>query len=143
MKLHRSGAELFVPDGLPPAGALERTTHLGVSAHQDDLEIMAYHGILEGFSREDRWFTGVVVTDGAGRYLHTVYNVKMGTGDTPLHAALDGYRQVAPEHSSYWAVVGLELEAEMLRRAVVRARAWESRLDAAVDALVAAIGLFR
>lgn len=96
-------------------------------------------------SIDGRYFAEVnrVVTDGAGRYLHTVYNVKMGTGDTPLHAALDGYRQVAPEHSSYWAVVGLELEAEMLRRAVVRARAWESRLDAAVDALAAAIGLFR
>lgn len=59
-------ADLFVPDGAPEAEALARTTHLGVGAHQDDLEIMAAHGILECFGRTDRWFTGVVVTDGAG-----------------------------------------------------------------------------
>jgi LmbE family N-acetylglucosaminyl deacetylase len=46
--------------------ALPRTTHLCVSAHQDDIEIMAYHGIAECFGRSDKWFTGVVVTNGAG-----------------------------------------------------------------------------
>jgi LmbE family N-acetylglucosaminyl deacetylase len=61
-----SGAELFIPDGAPHARALERTTHLGVGAHQDDLELMAYHGILECFQRADRWFTGVTVTNGSG-----------------------------------------------------------------------------
>jgi LmbE family N-acetylglucosaminyl deacetylase len=59
-------AELFVPDGQEPSRALARTTHLAVSAHQDDLEIMAYHGIQACFQREDHWFLGVVVTDGAG-----------------------------------------------------------------------------
>lgn len=66
MKLHRPGAEIFVPDGLAPEAALARTTHLGVGAHQDDLEIFAIHGILECFQRSDRWFSGIVVTDGAG-----------------------------------------------------------------------------
>ncbi|MGE5597865.1 MAG: PIG-L deacetylase family protein [Bacteroidota bacterium] len=66
MKLKNGGAELFVPDGAPEAEALRRTTHLCVAAHQDDLEIMAYHGILECFGRDDRGFLGVVVTDGAG-----------------------------------------------------------------------------
>jgi LmbE family N-acetylglucosaminyl deacetylase len=60
------GAELFVPDGAPAALALARTTHLGIGAHQDDLEIMAYHGILECFQRSDRWFSGVTLTNGAG-----------------------------------------------------------------------------
>jgi hypothetical protein len=59
-------ADLFVPDSTPEAEALARTTHLGVGAHQDDLEFMAAHGILECFARQDRWFTGVTVTDGAG-----------------------------------------------------------------------------
>ena len=49
-----------------PPEALARTTHLCVAAHQDDIEIMAYHGIAECFGRKDRWFTGVVVTNGAG-----------------------------------------------------------------------------
>jgi LmbE family N-acetylglucosaminyl deacetylase len=60
------GAEAFVPDGAPLATALERTTHLGVGAHPDDLEIMACHGILECYQRSDRWFTGVTMSNGGG-----------------------------------------------------------------------------
>lgn len=59
-------AELFIPDGLDAPVALSRTTHMAVSAHQDDLEIMAYHGIQACFQQADKWFLGVVVTDGAG-----------------------------------------------------------------------------
>lgn len=66
MKLSHPNADLFVPDRLEPDAALARTTHLGVGAHQDDLEFMALHGILECFQREDRWFGGVTCTDGAG-----------------------------------------------------------------------------
>lgn len=66
MKLHNSNADVFVPDGLAPDAALARTTHLCISAHQDDIEIMAYHGVAECFGRADKWFTGCVVTNGAG-----------------------------------------------------------------------------
>jgi LmbE family N-acetylglucosaminyl deacetylase len=66
MKFNVSTAEVFVPDGLPVEEALSRTTYLAVGAHQDDLEIMAVDGILKCFQRPDRWFTGVVVTDGRG-----------------------------------------------------------------------------
>ena len=66
MQLKNSTAEIFVPDSQPVSEALARTTHMGVSAHQDDLEIMAFRGIVECFGVEDRWFLGVVVTNGAG-----------------------------------------------------------------------------
>jgi LmbE family N-acetylglucosaminyl deacetylase len=66
MRFHNPGADFFVPDDAAPAEALARTTHLCIAAHQDDIEIMAYHGIAECFGRKDRWFTGVVVTNGAG-----------------------------------------------------------------------------
>ncbi|HKO49327.1 MAG TPA: PIG-L family deacetylase [Polyangiaceae bacterium] len=66
MKLSQNSAQIFVPDQLPLGVALPRTTHLGIGAHPDDLEIMAAHGILECFNSAERWFTGVVVTDGAG-----------------------------------------------------------------------------
>jgi LmbE family N-acetylglucosaminyl deacetylase len=66
MELHNSGAEVYVPDGSPVNVALSRTTHLGVSAHQDDTEIMAYHGILECFGRPDKGFAGLTVTNGSG-----------------------------------------------------------------------------
>ncbi len=46
--------------------ALPRITHLGIGAHQDDLEFMSFHGILECFARDDQWFGGVTCTNGAG-----------------------------------------------------------------------------
>ena len=66
MELHNSGADIYVPDGSAVDAALTRTTHLAVSAHQDDIEIMAYHGILECFGRPGKGFTGVTVTNGSG-----------------------------------------------------------------------------
>jgi LmbE family N-acetylglucosaminyl deacetylase len=66
MKFSRSEADVFVPDGTAPEAALARTTHLCVAAHQDDIEIMAHHGIVACHERADRHFTGVVVTNGAG-----------------------------------------------------------------------------
>jgi len=66
MKLSQESAQIFVPDQSPLGVALPRTTHLGIGAHHDDLEIMAAHAILECFDSAERWFTGVVVTDGAG-----------------------------------------------------------------------------
>jgi LmbE family N-acetylglucosaminyl deacetylase len=66
MKFHLPTAEVFVPDGLSIEQALQRTTHMAVSAHQDDIEIMAAAPILECFQQADKWFTGVVVTDGRG-----------------------------------------------------------------------------
>ncbi len=66
MELALETAEVFVPDGLPAKEALARTTHMAIGAHQDDLEIMAFAGILECFQRDDKWFTGVVVTNGSG-----------------------------------------------------------------------------
>lgn len=59
-------AVLFVPDGAEEENALRRTTHLAISAHQDDIEFMAYAPIAECFGKTDKWFSGVVVTDGAG-----------------------------------------------------------------------------
>ena len=66
MKFSSPTAELFIPDGLPEEQALARTTHIAIGAHQDDLEIMAADGILRCFQQADKWFTGVVVTNGAG-----------------------------------------------------------------------------
>ena len=59
-------ADLFIPDETEPSQALGRTTHLGVGAHQDDLEVMALHGILACYKQPQKWFGGVTVTNGAG-----------------------------------------------------------------------------
>ena len=64
MNFHNANARFFVPDqATEPLG---RITHLGIGAHQDDLEFMAFHGILECFARDDKWFGGVTCTNGAG-----------------------------------------------------------------------------
>ena len=66
MKLHNPTAEIFIPDGQPVPAALKRITHLGIGAHQDDLEFMAFHGIWACYHRDDQWFGGVTCTNGAG-----------------------------------------------------------------------------
>jgi len=64
--LHQSTADIFIPDGKPVEEALSRITHLGIGAHQDDLEFMAFHGILQCHHDDQRWFGGVTCCDGAG-----------------------------------------------------------------------------
>lgn len=68
MKFSRPDADVYVPGeaAITPAAVLARTTHLCVIAHQDDIEINAYQGVTECYGRTDRYFTGVVVTNGAG-----------------------------------------------------------------------------
>ena len=66
MNLHNATAQIFIPDGKPPAEALARVTHLGIGAHQDDLEFMAFHGIKACYHSDAEWFGGVTCTNGAG-----------------------------------------------------------------------------
>ena len=73
MNLHNSNADILVPDGLELQGALKRTSHLGIIAHQDDLEITAFHGILQCYGLPEKWFSGVVCTDGAGSPRSGIY----------------------------------------------------------------------
>jgi LmbE family N-acetylglucosaminyl deacetylase len=66
MRLHQSTARVFIPDQADPSAALKRITRLGVGAHQDDLEFMAFHGILACYRSSEEWFGGVTCTNGAG-----------------------------------------------------------------------------
>jgi LmbE family N-acetylglucosaminyl deacetylase len=73
MKFHMDTAEIYIPDHEPAGKALSRTTHLCFTAHQDDIEIMAAQPILECFQQKDKWFTGVVLTDGRGSPRDGIY----------------------------------------------------------------------
>jgi len=66
IELSKESVDRFVPDGAPEEQALDRTTHLGIGAHADDLEVMALDGIFACFDGDNRWFTGVTMTDGTG-----------------------------------------------------------------------------
>ena len=66
MHLHNPTADVFIPDGQPPDAALSRITHLGIGAHADDLEFMAFHGIAACYDSDTEWFGGVTCTNGSG-----------------------------------------------------------------------------
>ena len=72
-KLNKQGAEMYIPDNIDTEAALKRTTCMAIAAHQDDIEIMAYHGILNCLGKDNEWFFGVVVTDGAGSPRNDIY----------------------------------------------------------------------
>ncbi|MGC6454943.1 MAG: PIG-L deacetylase family protein [Coraliomargaritaceae bacterium] len=58
--------DLFIPDGTTPEDARTRCTHLGIGAHADDLEFMAYHGVSHCYEQANQWFGGITCTDGGG-----------------------------------------------------------------------------
>ncbi len=64
---------MYIPDGTEEKQALARTTHLCIAAHEDDIEFMAYAPIAECFGKKDKWFCGVVVTDGTGSPRNGLY----------------------------------------------------------------------
>ncbi|MEE2809039.1 MAG: PIG-L family deacetylase [Verrucomicrobiota bacterium] len=67
---NQKSSDVFIPDSAPINEALSRTSHLAIGAHSDDLEIMAYHGIVNCYGYGEQvnkdWFTGVTATDGRG-----------------------------------------------------------------------------
>lgn len=73
MQLTQETAQIFIPDQLSVDQALNRTTHLAIAAHQDDIEIMATAPILDCYQKPGLWFTGVVVTDGRGSPRDGIY----------------------------------------------------------------------
>lgn len=66
-------AIIYIPDGTEQNEALKRTTHLCIAAHQDDTEFMAFSPIAECFGSKDKYFCGVVTTDGAGSPRNGLY----------------------------------------------------------------------
>ncbi len=73
MNFYHETAQVYIPDGVAQEQALSRTTDLCIAAHQDDIEIMAFGPTAACYGKADRWFTGVVVTDGAGSPRTGVY----------------------------------------------------------------------
>jgi len=97
-------AEVFVPDGSAPAAALARTTELCLAAHADDIEIMAWPGIAACRGRDDAWFTGVVVNDGAGSPRTGPF---AGHTDAQMRAVRREEQRAAARLGGYSAVVQL------------------------------------
>ncbi|MGA8040668.1 MAG: PIG-L family deacetylase [Acidimicrobiia bacterium] len=158
IELRNVGARWFVPDGAEPDLALERTTHMGLGAHPDDLPLIALHGIDECFDADDRWFLGVTVTDGAGsprsgRYIdHTDAEMARVRAEEEEKAArlggygaavLLGYRsfEVKTRHDSLVGDLITLLEAARPR--VVYTHNLADRHDTHVGVTLAAIDALR
>ncbi|MFZ4484460.1 MAG: PIG-L deacetylase family protein [Chthoniobacterales bacterium] len=104
----RPGIDVFVPSGVPLGEALRGVTHLGVGAHADDLEFMAFPAIAECHRGAGR-FAGVVVTDGAG-------SVRLdGTGVEERRNQRRQEQREAAVIGGYAAVVQLGLSSAELK----------------------------
>ena len=64
---------ICIPDSVSMPEALGRVTHLGVGAHQDEREFMAFQGIAECYGSHELWFGGVTCTDGKGSSRNLAY----------------------------------------------------------------------
>jgi LmbE family N-acetylglucosaminyl deacetylase len=115
MKFHQKSAEVFIPDESPFEAALARTTHLCLAAHQDDIEIMAAAPILECFQQPDKWFTGVVVTDGRGSPRGGIYG---HYSDEEMRLVRFKEQRKAAYLGEYAAQVMLDFPSKMIKSAV-------------------------
>ena len=87
---HRAGVGIFVPGGDDWRVAMGSVTHLGIGAHADDLEFMAYAGIAE-CRAGGGVFGGVTVTDGGGSVGGTADLVAVRRAEQREAAEVGGY----------------------------------------------------
>ena len=112
MKFNNETAELLVPDDEAQERALSRTTHLGIGAHQDDLEIMAYDAIARCYGRSDRWFGGVTCTNGAGSSRTGIY---ADLSDEDMIAVRRGEQRKAAILGQYAVIAQLDYPSSVIK----------------------------
>ena len=117
MELKRKSAQIYVPDGMTAEVGLSRTTHMAIAAHQDDIEIMAIDGILQCFQQSDKWFCGVVVTDGAGSPRDDLYQ---GYTDEQMRAVRILEQKKAAHMGEYSAQVLLDYPSSVIKNPAVK-----------------------
>ena len=115
MNLRNSTANIFIPDGQPVAAAFTRVTHLGIGAHQDDLEFMAFHGIAACFHSEVDWFGGVTCTNGSGSARIGAYEK---FSDAQMMAVRREEQRQAAIVGRYGAMIQLDYPSAVVKDAV-------------------------
>lgn len=103
---------VFIPNEFDAAKALGRTTHMAIGAHPDDLEIMAIHGIGTCYERKDKWFSGVVVTDGANSPRHGKYEK---LSDKQMRDLRLDEQERAAQVGDYSALICLDLQSKTVK----------------------------
>jgi LmbE family N-acetylglucosaminyl deacetylase len=105
-------AQVFVPDGKPVMDALKRITHIGIGAHQDDLEFMAFHGILECFACDVKWFGGVTCSNGSGSSRTGTYRKY---SDTQMMAVRRTEQNIAASVGQYGVMLQLDYPSSAVK----------------------------
>jgi LmbE family N-acetylglucosaminyl deacetylase len=113
MNFHQSSASLFIPDGIPEEVALGRITHLGIGAHQDDLEFMAFHGIVACYNSNENYFGGVTCTNGAGSARTGPY---AGLPDEELQKIRHQEQEAAAVIGHYGVMIQLDFPSKVIQR---------------------------
>ncbi len=106
--------EIYIPDGTPEDEALARTTHLAVSAHEDDIEFMAYDGILRCYDSAGNSFTAVVEGNGGGSPRSGKY---AALSDEEMICARKSEQMRAADIGKYGALIMLGLPSARIKDA--------------------------
>lgn len=114
MKLHNSTAEVFVPDDKAVPAAMARVSHLGIGAHQDDLEFMAFHGILACYHSDTEWFGGVTCTNGGGSARSGPY---AGFTDAQMQAVRRKEQNAAAVVGRFGVMIQLDYPSSVIKSA--------------------------
>lgn len=110
--LSQPSAEIQFPAGeLQPDASLQ-VEHLGIAAHQDDLEFMALQGILPGLADQQACFGGVICTDGSGSPRCGKY---AGTTDAEMAAIRRREQRLAAAIGQYKFIAQLGYSSKELR----------------------------
>jgi LmbE family N-acetylglucosaminyl deacetylase len=113
MNFSQPQANFYAPQGQDPSNALVSTTHMGIGAHADDLEILAFPGIATCFQDPKKHFSGVVVTDGAGAPRTGRFS---STSDSELIPIRQKEQRVAADLGKYASVIQLSHPSSAVRQ---------------------------
>lgn len=111
--------DLFIPDHVSAPEAQARTSHLGIGAHQDDLEFMAFHGIATCYEQEGAWFSGITCTDGGGSARSGVFANKT---DLEMQRIRADEQRCAAEIGQYSYVAQLGFESATIKDPAARGK---------------------
>jgi LmbE family N-acetylglucosaminyl deacetylase len=107
-------SEIYFPTTSGDDLALGKTTHLGIGAHQDDIEILAIHGILKAYDDPNLHFTGVTVTDGRGAPRSGPYQ---GVSDDELWQIRTEEQKKAADIGQYYAQILMNYSSQGVKSA--------------------------
>ncbi|OJV00196.1 MAG: hypothetical protein BGO12_14305 [Verrucomicrobia bacterium 61-8] len=115
LTLSQPHADIFIPDGRSLDSVLRQgVTHLGIGAHQDDLEFNAFHGILSCYHVPGKAFAGVICTDGAGSSRTGPYG---HVSDQEMRAVRQREQRAAAVTGEYALLAQLDYSSQQLKSA--------------------------